>query len=77
MPDVSEPNYGTPWTYGQFVSNMLGTYGTYNGQTIQAQQGYNVYEGGTSMESQLADELKTLPKNLSPVVEGLASPQGL
>jgi hypothetical protein len=73
MPDVSEPNYGTPWTYGQFVSNMIGTYGTYNGQYIQAQPGYNTYEGGTPMGQQVAEELKTLPDNLSPVIENLAS----
>jgi hypothetical protein len=72
-PDVSEPSYGSPWTYGQFVSNMIGTYGTYNGQTIQAQPGYNIYEGGTPMGQQVYQELADLPKNLSPVVEGLAS----
>lgn len=72
MPDVSEPNYGTQWNYGQFVSNMEGTYGYYNGQYVQAQQGYNIYTGGTSMADQLTESLKDLPKNLSPVVEQLA-----
>jgi hypothetical protein len=52
---------------------MIGTYGTYNGQTIQAQQAYNQYEGGTPEGQQVYQELADLPKNLSPVVEGLAS----
>jgi hypothetical protein len=73
MPDVSEPTYGTQWNYGQFVSNMIGTYGTYNGQYIQAQAPYNQYEGGTPMGKQVYEELADLPKNLSPVVEGLAN----
>jgi hypothetical protein len=71
-PDVSEPTYGTQWSYGQFVSNMIGSYGTYNGQYVAAQQPYNTAEGGVSMGDQITQELKSLPKNLSPVIEGLA-----
>jgi hypothetical protein len=70
--EAQEPDIYTPG-YGQFVSNMIGTYGTYNGQTIQAQQAYNQYEGGTPEGQQVYQELADLPKNLSPVVEGLAS----
>jgi len=72
-PDVSEPNYGTQWTYGQFVSNMLGTYGTYNGQYVAAQQGYSQYYGNKSMESDLVQTLQTLPKDLSPAIEGVSA----
>ena len=33
-PDRSEPNYGTSWTYGQFVADYTGAPGSFNGQTI-------------------------------------------
>ena len=51
---------------------MIGSYGTYGGQYYATQQPYNTSEGGVSMGDQITAELKSLPKNLSPVIEGLA-----
>lgn len=67
-----EPDINTPG-YGQFVSNMIGTFGTYNGQYISAQSPYNVAQGGTPEGKDVFNELANLPKNLSPEIEGLAN----
>jgi hypothetical protein len=66
-PDINQPGYG------QFVSNMIGTYGTYNGQYVAAQSPYNVAQGGTPEGKDVFNELAALPKNLSPALAGLAS----
>lgn len=58
QPDISEPTYGTPWTYSQFVANMTGAPGSFNGQTIIPQ---GQYWGSNNMGSQLAYDLSHLP----------------
>ncbi|HEY1680225.1 MAG TPA: hypothetical protein VGF98_01095 [Candidatus Tumulicola sp.] len=50
---ADEPDVYDTQNYGQFVSNMNGTTGTYNGVTINAQPQYNRADGALPMSQQM------------------------
>lgn len=69
-PDISEPTYGTQWSYGQFVADVTGAPGTFNGQVINPQQG----DWGTSgLYAQIGYDINHLPIGASsnPQLESL------
>jgi hypothetical protein len=52
-------------SYGQFVSNYIGTYGTYNGQYIAAQPQYNLSDGGTKIDTSVINDLTAIAQDPS------------